>query len=188
MQVTAFVLLALLVASAPALAEFRKTLVIGGNGGVENTAMCETGSAVVELVAVQSKDLNSVAGVCQSLANGHPTGDRAGLPTFGDPNIDDRAAHTTSTRCPDDMVVQAVVVGVSNANLVHTLTAVCRNLPTGAQITPDGLSNRYGGEAFAERTADCGPTGYAVGVVASHGAMVDAVGLLCEVVVPQKPI
>jgi hypothetical protein len=178
-------------AFGPAEAQQSETRIIQGGGGGKIIDTCEPGYALVALNAVKSKDLNSLAGVCRKLENNLATGGPTGLVTRGDPNIDERALHTTDTHCAPPMVVVGVAVEMSNVNLVHNLAVICRNLVTGEGKQAKLMSEYFGGQAaMADEIVACSPGAYAVGVITYSGSMIDGVGLYCQVGGPQpvKPI
>lgn len=181
------VLVGIVVPTAPVQAVFF-TKTLGGTGGGSVRDQCPYNSALVGIVAIHSKDFNSIAGECQLLVDNHPVGARTGLQTRGDPNISHRQAHITATGCSDDTVIYGLVVQASNVGLVHALAPWCRNLSTGATHGGNYTSTIFGGESANEDHVDCGAGAYAVGLIVHYGSMVDAVGLICDTWTPStKP-
>lgn len=157
------------------------TIVVGGPGGGEDIDKCDYNYALVALVAVKEKDVNSLSGVCRQILDGRAVGPKVSMGTWGDPNVDYRKSKTSATECPDEMVVESITVQISGVNLVHSVAVLCKHLATGAR--GNGHYVGSGGGVAYEAPAGCGGGAYASGVIIHSGSMVDGVGLWCRVAV-----
>ena len=159
------------------------TVIIGGPGGGAFTDRCPDGALLVGMNYTGDKDINSVGPVCQKFTGDYASEAIFGLRTHGSPSGaggGGRYGAVGQVLCPPNTAVEGIKVQVSNVNLVHGYSFVCRT-PGAHDYKTTGRSALGAGAAAYEKLADCGGGAIAIGVIGRSGALVDGLGLLCLV-------
>jgi len=179
---------------APATAQIGNTIVIGGPGGAVDEDRCPDGAVLTGMHFSADKDINTVTPFCQRFVDGHITGDQILLRKWGTPPEPregfDLGDPVYTPGCGPDTAVEGISVQVSNVNLVHSFRFLCRN-PLQHVYNNSAYARTYGGASKYEKSVSCGGGAMAIGIVVHHGALIDALGLICKtwiVPAPVKPI
>lgn len=176
---------------APAAAQVGNTIVIGGPGGAVDQDQCPDGALLTGMHFSGNKDINTVTPICTTYTNGHAASAPITLRKWGteyEATYGFGGPTPKTPACPPDTAVEGISVQVSNANVVHSFHFRCRN-PL-QHLYYDSVYAEVGrGASKYEKYITCGGGAIAIGIVVHHGALIDALGLICKtwiVAAPEK--
>ena len=178
---------------APATAQIGNTDVVGGPGGAFDQDQCPDGALLTGMHFSGNKDINTVTPICTTFVNGQATGAPIVLRKWGtdyDPTFGFGLSGVKTPACPANTAVEGITVEVSNVNLVHAFRFRCRN-PLLHTYYDSPASFLGKGAKKYEKYVSCGGGAIAIGIQVHHGALIDALGLVCKtwiVPAPVKPI
>lgn len=175
---------------APAVAQVGNTDVIGGPGGASDQDQCPDGALLTGMHFSGNKDINTVTPICTTYINGHAASTPIVLRKWGtdyEPTFGFGGDPAKTPACPPDTAVEGISVQVSNANVVHSFHFRCRNpLLHIYYDSPYAVLGK--GASKYEKYITCGGGAIAVGIVVHHGALVDALGLICKTWIVPAPV
>jgi len=175
---------------APAAAQIGDTIVIGGAGGAVDRDQCPDGALLTGMHFSGNKDINTVTPICTTYTNGHAASAPIILRKWGtnyEPTFGFGGDPATTPACPPDTAVEGISVQVSNVNVVHSFHFRCRNPLLHIYYDSPYASLGRGASKY-EKYITCGGGAIAIGIVVHHGALIDALGLICKTwIVPPPP-
>jgi hypothetical protein len=178
---------------APATAQIGNTDVVGGAGGASDQDQCPDGALLTGMHFSGNKDINTVTPICTTYVNGQAASAPIVLRKWGtdyDPTYGFGGEPAKTPACPPNTAVEGITVEVSNVNLVHSFRFHCRNPLLHTYYDSLAASLGRGAKKY-EKYVGCGGGAIAIGIVVHHGALIDALGLICKtwiVPAPVKPI
>ena len=175
---------------APATAQIGNTDVVGGTGGAFDQDQCPDGALLTGMHFSGNKDINTVRPFCTTYVNGQAAGAPIVLRKWGtdqEPTSGFGVSGVETPSCPPNTAVEGITVGVSNVNLVHSFRFRCRNPLLHTYYDSPGTLIDGGAKKY-EKYVSCGGGAIAIGIVVHHGALIDALGLICKTWIVVKPI
>lgn len=185
-----FVVFVLASPIAPATAQVGNTDVVGGPGGASDQDQCPDGALLTGMHFSGNKDINTVTPICTTYTNGHAASAPIVLRKWGteyEATYGFGGYPPKTPACPPDTAVEGISVQVSSANVVHSFHFRCRNpLQHIYYDSPYAVLGR--GASKYEKYITCGGGAIAVGIVVHHGALIDALGLICKTWIVAAPV
>ena len=152
---------------------------LGGGGGSEFRTTCRPGDVLIGFFARNGSALDFIVPHCARL-NSLKTdwGDSHRLSQLGGPG----GPYIQQLLCNQGDVVRHLHVYVDGHKIVNRINITCTDLDF--ERSYDLVMEYYGGEAVGDVRFSCGEHEWGTGIFGRHGALIDQLGLQCELLWP----
>lgn len=155
-----------------------RTTIVGGSGGGPFELKCRNREVLVGVQMQLGSAMDAIGPVCKPLNSAGKTMPRGGPANIAAGRTGGPGGSEQQVVCIKNRMVYSMNVFVDKFNIVNHVEIKCRNL--GFAPKPDILVPPHGGSSERSYEVSCQVNHIPNGLYGKSGAMVDAVGLICD--------